>query len=233
MKKLKANFKITSVRDYDKDTVLINTAMWEEKGRSLELFHARPKSMPLQEAIESVKEAALADWFGEEKKVKKKEEPKPEPKPESKEEPKEEVKEEVKEEPKPEVERVPVVKKKARKKRSTIAKKKEEPKVEPEGEPKVKPEGEPKPAEDEDGVVVMDAVKLKFDKTNDAQKDALRQMLAELLGAGWKDSPEKKRVNEVVKKLNDNLEYSFTENNELLPEAHKHIREELGRWKTN
>lgn len=210
MKKLKANFKITSVRDYDKETVLINTAIWEEKGRSLELFHARPKSMPLQEAIESVKEAALADWFGEEKKVEKKEEPKP----------KEEVKEEAKEEPKPEVEKVPVVKKKARKKRSTIAKKKEEPKV------------EPKPAEDEGEVVTMESVKLKFDKNNDAQKDALRQMLAELLGAGWKDSPEKKRVNDVVKKLNDNLEYSFTENNELLPEAHKHIREELGRWKS-
>ena len=134
------------------------------------------------------------------------------------------VKEEAKEEPKPEVEKVPVVKKKARKKRSTIAKKKEEPKVEP--------KEEVKPAEDEDGVVVMEAVKLKFDKTNDAQKDALRQMLADLLGAGWKDSPEKKRVNDVVKKLNDNLEYSFTENNELLPEAHKHIREELNRWKS-
>ena len=46
-------FKIASVRDFDKETVLVTTAIWSPKqaGRVMELFHAFPKSKPLADCI--------------------------------------------------------------------------------------------------------------------------------------------------------------------------------------
>jgi len=70
MKKLaehNLSFKITSVRDYDKETVLITTAVFENKeaGRVMELFHTFPKSYGLSYSIERAKLAAVNDYFGE------------------------------------------------------------------------------------------------------------------------------------------------------------------------
>lgn len=70
MKKLAENnlsFKICSVRDYDKDTVMVTTAVFENKenGRMMELFHTFPKSYGLSHSIEQAKQAAVKDYFGE------------------------------------------------------------------------------------------------------------------------------------------------------------------------
>lgn len=70
MKKLaehNLSFKITSIRDYDKETVLITTAVFENKeaGRVMELFHTFPKSYGLSYSIERAKLAAVNDYFGE------------------------------------------------------------------------------------------------------------------------------------------------------------------------
>ena len=71
MKKLaehNLSFKICSVRDYDKDTVMVTTAVFENKenGRMMELFHTFPKSYDLSYSIEQAKQAAVKDYFGEE-----------------------------------------------------------------------------------------------------------------------------------------------------------------------
>ena len=55
------SFKIGSVRDYDKDTVLVTTAVFENKegGRAMELFHTFPKSYALSYCIEQAKQKAI------------------------------------------------------------------------------------------------------------------------------------------------------------------------------